>query len=152
MILDQLLHAERYKNIHPRMRIGLDTLLAGKLGQSPDGRYELLGAEVFALVQTYDSKPRSAGKWEAHRKYTDIQYIVQGSEMMGWVPLAGLRESEAFDATKDVGFYTAAGGNLFQVSAGEFAVFFPQDVHMPSLAITAPARVKKVVIKVALPE
>jgi len=152
MILDQLLHAERYKNIHPRMRIGLDTLLAGKLGQSPDGRYELLGAEVFALVQTYDSKPRSAGKWEAHRKYTDIQYIVEGSEVMGCAPLAELHEVELFDVVRDVGFCDGSVGNFFKVSAGEFAVFFPHDAHMPSLAIAAPARVKKVVIKLALPE
>lgn len=150
MILDQLLHAQQYGPMHERLRLGLDALIAGKLNDRPDGRYELLGTEVYALVQTYDTKPRAAGKWEAHRKYTDIQYLVEGSEIMGWMPLAGLREIAPFDAAKDLGLHAGGPGSFFQVNAGEFAVFFPHDAHMPSLAVAAPARVKKIVVKVAL--
>lgn len=157
MIYDQLLHAQRYQAIHQHLRIGLDALLSGKFNQSPDGRYELLGQDVYALVQTYTTKPRQAGKWEAHRKYTDVQFMVEGSEMMGHTPLAGLREMSPFDPAKDIGFYTggndpAASGSFFQVNPGQFAIFFPHDAHMPSLAITEPARVRKIVLKIALPE
>jgi len=148
MIFDRLQYARCYKAIHIRLRIALDALVTGKFNQSPDGRYELMGDKIYALVQTYDTKPRQAGQWEAHRKYTDIQCLVEGSEIMGCAQLANLREVEPLDAARDITFY-AGDGNFFQVNPGVFTIFFPHDAHMPSLAITTPARVKKIVMKVA---
>jgi len=35
----------------------------------------------------YQTKPREQGIWEAHRKYIDVQYMIQGSELMGWASI-----------------------------------------------------------------
>jgi YhcH/YjgK/YiaL family protein len=108
-------------------------------------------------VQAYTPKPEADGRWEAHREHADIQLVVSGAERMGVAAMAGMTLQPPYDAERDVEFYSGSGGKFFEVNAGEFAVFFPHDVHMPSLEISGgagglakPQVVKKVVIKVRL--
>ena len=113
------------------------------------GTTELDGKQVFAMVQHYDTKPRSKGFWEAHRKYIDVQYVAQGQELMGYVNLGHVQAGE-YDASKD--FLPAEGeGNFLLMPAGTFIILTPQDVHMPQVAVNdQPSPVKKVVVKVAV--
>jgi biofilm protein TabA len=97
-------------------------------------------------VQGYQTKPRPQGKWEAHRRYIDIQVVLRGAELVGHADLNALTETEPYSKEKDVAFYTGQG-NFFVLSAGWATVFLPHDAHMPSLAIDSPAPVQKVVIK-----
>ena len=101
------------------------------------------------MVQTYDTKPRSAGRWEAHKRYIDIQFIVEGEEVMGVAPVSELTEKTPFDPAKDVGFFDGTG-QFFTMRAGEFAILYPHDAHMPQIAPGEPAYVRKVVVKVAV--
>jgi YhcH/YjgK/YiaL family protein len=147
VILDRLYDAELYFGLGPRFRKAL--LALPELSRHDSGRYELEGKDLYANVQTYQSKPRAEGRWEAHRKYTDVQYIVEGSEVMGCANLRDMDITEPYDAEKD--FMLLKGeGSFFTVKAGMFAIFSPHDVHMPNLAETAPALVKKIVVKIAV--
>ena len=114
------------------------------------GRHELDGDKVFALVQQYQTKPLAEGKWEAHRKYIDVQYVAAGVEKIGWAPVSRLKVTELYDETKDVAFYTGKG-DFVTVPAGWFVILFPEDAHMPSIAVDAPSPVTKVVVKVKVP-
>ena len=147
MIVDRLANASLYRAIHPRLAAGFDFL--GKLdpGAFAPGRTEIEGDTLFAIAQEYETRPREAGKWEAHRRYIDIQYLVEGEEAMGYAPLERLAVTQPYDAAKDC-LLLQGEGSLVHLRAGEFAVFYPQDAHMPSLAIGTPSPVKKVVIKV----
>jgi YhcH/YjgK/YiaL family protein len=112
------------------------------------GKYEIEGADLFALIQRYDPKPREKARWEAHRKYIDVQYVFAGSELFGYAPLAQLH-SVAFDEAKD--FHELKGdGDFLRVSAGTFLILFPQDAHMPGVAGPACQFVKKIVVKIRL--
>jgi YhcH/YjgK/YiaL family protein len=152
MILDRLDTSAGYDALGPRFAAGFDYLRRTNLAAVADGKYPILGDDVFAIVQRYQTKPPSEGRWEAHRVYADIQYVVAGREGMGVAPLAGAQVETLYDADRDVEFFkpSASPGRLLTVGAGEFAVFLPHDVHMPSLAINASAEVFKVVIKVRL--
>ncbi len=119
----------------------------------PDGRYEIDGDKVYALVQSYLTLPIDENaKYEAHRKYLDVQYIAAGVEMMGWTPLENMRITKEYQSEKDVclGTCPADLATLTRVGAGVAAIFFPQDAHAPKLACGAPAQVKKIVVKVAM--
>ena len=154
MILDRLENSFVYARLDRRFAAGFAYLRENDLASVPDGRYEIDGANVVAIVQAYPTKPQAEGRWEAHRHHADIQYVVSGAERMGVTPVEGMQLQPPYDPEKDVEFYLgdgAGGGKFFRVGAGEFAVFFPHDVHMPSLAIERPQVVKKVVIKVRLP-
>jgi YhcH/YjgK/YiaL family protein len=147
MILDHLENATLYYRLGDRLAVALRALQKPELLRADDGRHELQGADVFALVQRYDTKPRDQGRWEAHRRHIDVQYVVSGTEVMGHAQLAGMTVTEPYNAEKDVVFLDGQG-NFITVAAGMFAIFHPHDAHMPGLAVAVPAPVHKIVIKI----
>ena len=147
MILDRIENASLYYCLGARIELALRALQKADLLNAAPGCYELDGSDVFALCQRYDTKPRELGKWEAHRRNIDVQYVVSGTEVMGHAHLADMQISEPYNEEKDVLFLTGRG-NFFTVTAGMFAIFFPHDVHMPTLSASLPAPVQKIVVKV----
>lgn len=149
MIIDQLTNVHLYRSLHPRLAAAFDFLQQNDLLALPLGKTVIDGEHVFALVQEYTPKPAAAGRYEAHERYWDVQYVASGVERIGWGNLARMAVTEPYDADRDVGFF-AGPGDLLLVPAGTFTVFAPQDVHMPGVAVDeSPAsRVRKVVVKV----
>lgn len=148
MILDHIGNATLYHRLGDRFAAAFRALQTPELLQAEPGRYELQGADLFALPQHYTTKPRDKGKWEAHRRYIDIQYVVSGAELMGHAPLANMSVTEPYNEEKDI-LFLSGQGNYFTVTAGQFAIFYPHDVHMPTLAANdVPAPIHKIVIKV----
>ncbi len=146
MVIDELNNAEQYYGLGPRIEAALRYLQKTDFSQVTADRYDIEGDDVFALVQEYDSKPKSEGFWEAHHQYLDVQYVASGAEHMGYAPAKGLQAGE-YDEEND--FYKLEGeGEFFTLRAGYFAVLKPQDAHMPGMAIDASQAVKKVVVKV----
>ena len=143
MIIDRIENAGLYSGLGERIALALASL---KTPREP-GRYELDGTNVFALVQQYQTKPMAEGKWEAHRKYTDVQFVVEGVERIGWAPVSKLTVTEPYDETKDIAFYKG-NGDFVTVPAGYFVILYPEDAHMPGIAVDKPSPVKKVVVKV----
>lgn len=148
MIIDTLENAERYECLHTRFKAAFHFLKNTNLAAQQEGRFEIDGDRLFALTQVYQTKPLDGGKLEAHRKYIDIQFVVSGEEYIGYAPLAHQKPVEPFQAEKDIGFYHGEA-SLTKISAGMFAIFYPNDAHLPSRYLQAAAPVKKIVIKVA---
>jgi biofilm protein TabA len=149
MITDRLANADLYRNLHPRLAAALDWLRATDLAGLPLGKTVIDGEHLFALIQEYTPKPPELGKFEAHRSYWDVQYVARGEERMGWVNLAEVSVSEPHSLERDVAFFTGRG-SFFRVPAGSFAIFGPEDVHMPGVAPDGEAAevVRKIVVKV----
>jgi YhcH/YjgK/YiaL family protein len=150
MILDRLENAGLYRPIGANIAAAFDYLRRTDFSQIAAGRYELDGERLFAIVQRYRPKALAQIVWEAHRQYIDVQYLAAGSERMGYLPLTdGLDVRQPYDPQKDAILFHAEG-QLFTMSAGDFAVFAPCDVHAPCLATDAAeeaAEVCKVVVK-----
>lgn len=127
---------------------------AARIAAIPEGVTERveLGGGVFALEQVYRSKPPAEGRWEAHEVHADVQVVLEGEERMDVVDVARLSLEKDLRATRDLLFFarpaTDSGVSALRVAAGEAAVFFPADAHMPSLAIDAPRLMRKTVVKV----
>ena len=153
MIITDLEHLPHQVNLSASIRKGISFLQDPHAAGLQPGRVEIDGGTVYAMVQAYETLPVGAEvKFEAHRQYIDIQYVVSGEEVMGWIALADLPAPTAYDAEKDVlfGLLPVARMTPVQVRAGQAAVFFPEDAHAPKLALGAPAPVKKIVIKVSV--
>lgn len=149
MIVD-LLGNWRLCAAHPHLRRAFEMLTSQDVSAWPDGRLDLDGDRIFALPQGYLTRPPSQCRWEAHRRYIDIQYVISGQEAMGYAPISTLKPVTDFDEAKDVGFYDGTG-SIITVEAGMFAIFFPHDAHMPCMQVAGQsAPVRKVVVKVAL--
>ena len=117
----------------------------------PLGRTVVEGDDVFALVSEGQSKPASEARFEAHRRYIDVQCAIEGQEAIGYAPLASLKTSEAYDGTKDIEFFVSpASYPSVALKAGRFAVFAPEDGHQPGAHLDGPHAVRKVVVKVSV--
>lgn len=149
MIIDTLNHANLYAALTPRLAAGLEYLKKTDFTHMEPGKYEIDGSALFALVQRYTSNPRENGKWEAHRRYIDIQFIAQGIECMGYANIDALTVSQPY-SDKDDYLLFEGKGDFLTVPANTFVVFAPQDAHMPGLALTTPQPVTKVVVKVLI--
>jgi YhcH/YjgK/YiaL family protein len=151
VIVGRLEHAADYLGIAPRLAAAFRALREGGCAAWTPGRRDLDGDRLYALVQEYRTKPRTAGRLEAHRKYIDVQFVAEGAETVGWAPIEGLRETEPYDPARDVAFFAGAGEPV-TLRAGMFAVFFPHDGHAPGLGLAAAGgdAVRKIVVKVAV--
>jgi YhcH/YjgK/YiaL family protein len=146
MIIDRITNSHLYHNIHPRMKTAFDFLDQIDFSALNVGRIEIDGQNLYAMLQQYTSKPRQQGAWEAHRRYIDLQLVIQGAEKIGYANIGSLSQGD-YDADKD--FMPLNGeGDFFTLQAGDFALLFPQDAHMPGIAIDSPAPVKKIVFKI----
>jgi YhcH/YjgK/YiaL family protein len=112
------------------------------------GRHDLDGDRLFALVQEYTTRRPNECKWEAHRLYIDVQYVVRGAERMGYANITRARAREPYDAARDVAFFEP-GEDYVTVREGMLAIFGPEDVHAPCCAAGDPRPVRKIIIKVA---
>ena len=147
MIIDKIENSHLYKNISERISKSFEYIRMTDLKNLPTGKYPIDDENIFALVSEYQTKPESEGKLEAHRKYIDVQYVISGEELMGYVPLKNQQILESYKEENDIIFFT--GDKSFTtVSEGMFAIFFPEDVHMPGIMIKESSPVKKLVIKV----
>jgi YhcH/YjgK/YiaL family protein len=154
MIKDRIENAMAYAGLGPGITRALNYLRQTDFTGLAPGRYEIDDQRVLAIVQEYEPKPLSDAKWESHHRYIDVQYVVRGSERMGHLSLlAGPKILTPYDPHKDVVFYEPQG-DLLVFSAGDFAIFTPQDVHAPGLTLedSEPGRVLKVVVKVRVAE
>ncbi len=148
MIIDRIENSLPYYALHPKFKAAFEYLGQIDIHSISVGRHEVDGDSIYALVQEYNTKLKEDGKWEAHRRYIDLQYVVQGAEGMGYANIHHLNQGE-YDASKD--FLPLFGeGSQVTLKSGCFVLLFPEDAHMPSMAIGEPAFARKIVLKIAV--
>ena len=151
MIYDHISNIDIYRGLSPNIVLGLDFLKQMK----PDtavGTYQI-NHRVKAIVSEYETKLENEHGYEAHRRNIDIQYLLTGEEQIACLPIERLKETKAYSDENDAAFYSAdlnLQPSYLSLLPGYFAVFFPQDGHMPQLCVNKPMKVKKVVIKVEI--
>jgi YhcH/YjgK/YiaL family protein len=149
MIIDKIENAYLYSTINPLLAEGLKFIAENNFNQIEPGKFSLKDDLLYAMVNEYDTKPAEQCKPETHKKYTDIQFMVSGEELIGFTTLTTQQPSEPYKEEKDVMFFQEEV-DVFKLKAGDFAIFFPDDIHQPGIMVNDPAKVKKVVVKVAV--
>jgi YhcH/YjgK/YiaL family protein len=146
LIIDKLSNAKWYDGLHPRLKKGLHYLSETNLNVLAAGTYEIEEDKVFVIIQEYESKLVEQCRWESHYQYTDIQYVIKGEEKMGYTNIENTHVVEAYE-DKDL-MFLEGNGDLILVKEGSFAIFTPQDAHMPCICSNQPQYIKKAVVKV----
>jgi biofilm protein TabA len=148
MIYDQISNSSLYYPIHPAFKRAFEFIRRPELAAMAVGKYEIDGQNLYAMVQEYASKRKEDAKWEAHRRFIDLQYVIEGMENFGYANLGQFTQG-AYDSDKD--FLPLKGdGNFLSLNEGYFVILMPEDAHMPGIAIGSPAPVRKLVIKIAV--
>ena len=150
MIYDSLEHIETYKGISEDICTGLEFLSQAK-DDLACGVHQI-SPRVKAIVSEYETKRQNEYGYEAHRRFIDIQFLLKGEEKVCSLPLPKLKETKAYSADADAAFYAGDAPAPQEVLLGDgyFAIYFPQDGHMPQLCAADPVPVKKVVVKIEI--
>jgi len=101
MILDQLSASATYASLHPLFPKAFAYLRSFDM-KTEDGKYELQGPDLVAIVQRYQTAPSADKLWEAHQVYGDIQVVYQGLENCGHADQKTLVVTKPYITEKDV--------------------------------------------------
>ncbi|NQU52238.1 MAG: YhcH/YjgK/YiaL family protein [Bacteroidetes bacterium] len=125
-------------------------LKSADLKNMPLGKQELEGKHLFVSVDEYTTKDKSETKYESHKKYIDIQYVIEGEELMGLTTLDKVKVTEPYDSSKDLIFYEYDGGDYVKTTPDNFVIFFPEDAHRPMMKVNNNSKVRKIVVKIMI--
>lgn len=147
MIFDSIENAELYYGLGEKFLSAFQYLKNSDFEKLPLEKVEIQGDEIFTLPQKYLTQSETEKNWESHRKYIDIQYVIKGTENIGFVLEDYLDELSPYDEENDIEMFSGEG-DYVQVNEGEFVIFFPDDAHKPGLMVDGSEEVYKLVIKI----
>ena len=149
MIIDTIKNASKYFSVHPLFKRAFEFIEQTDLANAPDGRSDIAeGLKAIFSNKTGMTAEASVAKFECHNKHIDIQLCINGVETIGWKPREKcLTENGGYNPEKDVQLYHEQPDTYFQLINGQFAIFFPEDVHAPMIG---DGEIKKLVIKVKI--
>lgn len=142
--------AVQYNKNQRHWNQALTFLKTANLAELPKGKQELEGEHVYISVDEYTTKDLENTRYESHKKYLDIQYVIRGVEVMGLTTLDKVEITEPYNETKDIAFYKNDVGDYLNITPESFAVFFPEDVHRPCIKADTNSVVKKIVVKILM--
>lgn len=144
MIVDKLSNIHFYKSIIKNLDNGLAAIQSQKELMEV-GRYEFEGG--FFMVQKGETKPMQEGLFEAHRKYIDVQIVLQGSEEVAWSEMGDLTTEVAYNEDKDVEYLVGETTCHMLITEGMFYIAYPHDGHRPIRHTERQQSYTKIVIK-----
>ena len=148
MILSTLSQSARYATLHPLFPRVFDYIRNTDLYALAPGRYPIVGDELFAIVEHVPGRTREMARLEAHRRYIDIQLVLDGVDEMGWKPLADCYNPVSeYSVEKDIQFFFDAPASWIATPPDTFCIFFPEDAHAP---LVANGDIRKVIFKIAV--
>ncbi len=148
MIISSVVAAGRYSDIHPLFDEAVQFLRLIDTSRMEPGRIEIDGDSMYAVLMRQQGKSSEEARLEAHRRFVDIQYLVDGYERIGWRALPECSSQiDGYDVVKDIVFFNDAPAAWLSLMPGCFAVFMPEDAHAP---MVSDGIVTKVVVKIAV--
>lgn len=122
-----------------------------KLATMTPGKHPIDGDNVYATISASVPKKLEDVKWESHRKYIDLQYVISGKVKIGMASVSKAVVTKPYDESHDVANYNVEGKYLI-ATPKEFFLFFPQDAHRPDIKVDGADSLKKLVIKIRYKE
>lgn len=138
-----------YASLHPAFPKAFAEMRRILAEGAEDGRITLDGDSLFINVQSYTSKPESDCGFEAHKRYIDVQLILEGEEIIGYESADRLTLTREYDESADYMLYALGGEyDKIRLTRGDFVILFAEEPHAPAIAADTPAPVRKAVVKI----
>jgi len=149
MIIDNIENASLYAGVSKPIKKALNYIQNTDFTNIKLGKHQINGDNMYALVNEYETKNATESFLEGHRKYIDVQFIIDGTEQIGYTALANQIVTKKYDSKDDYLLFNDQH-SMISLKKGMFAIFFPNDLHMPGIKIEKSSIVKKVVVKVKI--
>jgi YhcH/YjgK/YiaL family protein len=148
MIFSTLSQAERYAKLHPLFPRAFDYIRNTDLHALTVGIHTIIENQLFVIVEEAQGRSREEAKLECHRKYIDIQLVLEGTDEMGWKPLADCHNPVGdYSEERDIRFFNDPADSWVSTPANAFCIFFPDDAHAP---LVSSGKIRKCIFKVAV--
>jgi YhcH/YjgK/YiaL family protein len=149
--LDKSVNSVEFKRQYESDKVMWDKVFRflsdNNLSRLAPGRYPVDGDNAYATITLGPPKALEDAKWESHRKYIDLQYVIAGRVLLGVCPLQLAQVTEPYNEKKDAAHYNAAG-KYYTATPKNFFLFFPGDVHRPDIKVKGFDTLKKLVVKI----
>lgn len=149
MIVDKIENFELYSNLNKYFPIAFNYLKTTDFSIIEAGKHKIDEENVFAIVNEYKTQASANCSLEAHKKYIDIQFLYSGSEKIGVTTRFNQTPTQKYDHKDDYQLFSEPA-DFISLTKGMFAIFFPDDLHMPGINADKISNVKKIVLKVKL--
>ncbi|WP_214879288.1 MULTISPECIES: YhcH/YjgK/YiaL family protein [unclassified Exiguobacterium] len=147
MITGKLTDLKSNEMLGERVQKVLSVLKEIDFSEYSPGRHELEDDSFFFLNE-YQTKEATECFWEAHKKYCDIHFILEGEEKIGYDHIESQKVTKAYDSEKDATFFEGDMNSMIILKPGDVMICFPEDSHMTGVVSQHPQKVRKVVLKV----
>jgi len=148
MIFSNLATAGRYIALHPLFFRAFEYIRSTDLHALAPGVYPIVGDDLLAIVEHLPGRTRADAPLECHRRYIDIQLVLEGMEEMGWKGLTDCHQPVAdYSLEKDIRFFSDTAATWVTVPPEHFCIFFPEDAHAP---LVGDGAIRKVIFKIAV--
>jgi YhcH/YjgK/YiaL family protein len=148
MIKDCIANIDLYSKLSERLSLALHYLEFVGTADFGVETVEISGTDVYAMHQVYTTRPAAGRLYENHNDHIDIQFVLEGSEIIRVTDVGDLSVTKPYNAESDATLYAITAGTDVKLGAGDFVILFPHDAHVPQLESGSPGDVKKIVIKV----
>lgn len=133
MVYDCISHLKNYERLLPNLAKLVDYLEKHSARDLPLGEHRI-DDDLILKVKEYIPREKGTARWEAHRVFADVQYVVRGHELMGISNMQNMQPMDEYDETSDsIHFDKEYPGVNFPLTEGNFMLLMPDDAHMPSL-------------------
>ena len=150
MIVVDINKPEEIFGLHPLLEKATEEMKKLRDADAPEGKYEIMGDELFINVMSYETNVYERCLFENHREYIDVQMMLDGEEDIGFASEETLTVKTPY--TPDAAlFYMSEPVEMARISRERACVIFPPEPHAPGMAVdNTPERVKKMVAKIKL--
>ena len=150
MIVDKIENKDLYCSISRKFDTAFEYIINTNLSALDAGKHEIDGNNIFIIVNEYKTQDNELNILEAHKKYIDIQYLEKGSEIIEYEALNYQKVYKEYDTENDYALYYSNTKSKLELDEGMFAIFFPNDLHMPGIKNKTSNNVRKIVVKILI--
>ncbi len=147
MIIEKVENLSRYKLAEGKL---IDFIKNFDASKYTKGRFEIDGDTFFGIGLEYETKSAEDCLWEAHRKYIDVHWILEGEEKVEVVDINQTKVTKAYDAEHDYALFNGVAENVICMEKGQILVLYPNEVHKTSISVKDQNLVKKIVFKIKM--
>ncbi len=146
------IHAVATPRVYPKaIERAIDYIKSTNLNDIECGVYEIEGKKMIVQVFEDTTLPATQRRPESHKEHIDLQYLAYGNEQIGVTHNTNCYEIDEYIEARDLIFYKEVQNEtMIKMKPGNFAVFFPEDIHRPACMAEQSEKVRKVVIKIHL--
>ena len=136
-------------DIKHRVNQAIEYLKGLQISEEDYGKKVIVNDDFFFTVQHYTTKSEKDCGLESHKKYIDIQLMLQGEEVMDICDTSRLSIKTEYDEEKDIMFWNIPSRMArTTLKTGDYIVLYPENAHRGAVSLEGPEKVVKIVGKV----